>query len=303
MTQCGMSRPAGAPRVTYRATTGPASRDTRHTGIAGRVRAVAGACFHGETDMAVDDPGAIAGWTGRRQMATSRRTARARAGTMDGNGPAGRRGLWARNAAPARPAPAAAPQRGAGAGRMRAALMALLLAVAGLATAPAWPGPPCRLAPGQDEQRAGNAGCLVRVGERMLVLQHRWGGYLGIPGGRGRAGESAQCTAHRETWEETGLDVEVGQLLMGFVNGFSVFACRSTEPVPRDADIPLPDHATNEISGVLLRHPDDIDADDWRFPSQWGTIRALFLLVPDSAEPVAGPGVDSRHNPGGKDSP
>jgi 8-oxo-dGTP pyrophosphatase MutT (NUDIX family) len=159
----------------------------------------------------------------------------------------------------------------------------VLLPVLALAPPPAGGAPPCRLQPGIDDQHAGNAGCLVRVGDRMLVLRHRWGGYLGLPGGRSDPGETARCTAHRETWEETGLDVEVGQLLMGFVNGFSVFACRTAEPLPADAELELPDHATNEVRALMLSNPDDISAEDWRFPSQWGPIRAIFLLVPDSA--------------------
>ena len=47
---------------------------------------------------------------------------------------------------------------------------------------------------------------------KMLVVDSRRGG-LTPPGGKMKKGESAQCTAHRETLEETGLDLKPGELL------------------------------------------------------------------------------------------
>ena len=79
--------------------------------------------------------------------------------------------------------------------------------------------PPCRTAVEQPEF-AFAAGCLVRQGDRMLVVRHRFGGKLGVPAGRATSGENAQCVAHRETWEETGVDVVVHGLLRRFGNGF-----------------------------------------------------------------------------------
>ncbi|WP_366492917.1 NUDIX hydrolase [Alcanivorax sp.] len=49
-----------------------------------------------------------------------------------------------------------------------------------------------------------NAGCLIIQNDKVLLLSHRWGDKLGVPGGTLEDGELAQCTAWRETREETG---------------------------------------------------------------------------------------------------
>lgn len=69
-----------------------------------------------------------------------------------------------------------------------------------------------------------SAGCLAVVHGKVLVVGSRNGGVT-PPGGSTRSGESAQCTAHRETWEETGLDLLPRQLLKVFDTGFHLYHC------------------------------------------------------------------------------
>ncbi len=80
--------------------------------------------------------------------------------------------------------------------------------------------PTCRVAAGLEDGRRGDSGCVIIDDASLLVIRHRLGGKLGLPGGAAAAGESAQCTAHRETWEETGLDVRVGRFLGRLDTGF-----------------------------------------------------------------------------------
>ena len=67
----------------------------------------------------------------------------------------------------------------------------------------------CPRVPGQEDDRRANAGCLIIQDDKVLLLTHRWGGKLGVPGGTREDGELAQCTAWRETREETGVAVTV----------------------------------------------------------------------------------------------
>lgn len=79
------------------------------------------------------------------------------------------------------------------------------LGVAGCADAP-----PCRIVPEYTDSARGNAACLIRREDEVLAIRHRFSDRLDLPGGRSDGIETGQCTAHRETWEETGLNVVVG---------------------------------------------------------------------------------------------
>jgi len=136
--------------------------------------------------------------------------------------------------------------------------------------------PPCRTAVEQPEF-AFAAGCLVRQGDRMLVVRHRFGGKLGFPAGRATSGENAQCVAHRETWEETGVDVVVHDLLKRFGNGFALYRCVSVDgPPARGAELEVPPSGRNEVSEVLWIDPHTTRAADWRFPRDYPEILRWF---------------------------
>lgn len=136
--------------------------------------------------------------------------------------------------------------------------------------------PPCRTAVDEPEF-AFAAGCLVRQGDRMLVVRHRYGGGLGVPGGRAGSGENAQCVAHRETWEETGVDVVVHELVKRFGNGFALYRCVPAEDAATGADeIEVPATGRNEITRVMWIDPRSTEASDWRFPRDYPEILRLL---------------------------
>ncbi|MBM7564914.1 NUDIX hydrolase [Paenibacillus sacheonensis] len=59
----------------------------------------------------------------------------------------------------------------------------------------------------------GAAAVIVDAEGRILLVKHSYGkNNWDLPGGKSEANESAQQTAAREVLEETGLNVEVGQL-------------------------------------------------------------------------------------------
>lgn len=161
------------------------------------------------------------------------------------------------------------------AGRGRRLAVALLAGVAGAAALAAQP-PACRTAL-DDGDFAFAAGCFIQHGERLLVVRHRFGGRLGVPAGRARDGESAQCVAHRETFEETGIAVIVHGKLRQFANGLALYRC---EPVAGDvfdaASLPVPASGRNEISAVLWIDPRDTRPEAWRFPRDYPVLRRLI---------------------------
>jgi 8-oxo-dGTP pyrophosphatase MutT (NUDIX family) len=122
----------------------------------------------------------------------------------------------------------------------------------------------------------GNAGCLIQSQGRTLLLVHRPGGQLGFPGGTAQSGESAQRTAQRETWEETGLDVDVRSLVMAFDNGFLLFECTPNALFSKVSAPPLPSWAKNEISEMVWADLDSIDPGGWRFPEQLEEVKSTL---------------------------
>ncbi len=133
----------------------------------------------------------------------------------------------------------------------------------------------CPRVPGQEDDRRANAGCLIVEGDKVLLLTHRWGGKLGVPGGTLEPEELAQCTAHRETLEETGVRVVVGERLQVMKNGFHLYRCMPAESLPEEAPLPLPAAARLEISDIGWYSLADLRRADWRFAYQFD----LFLQV------------------------
>lgn len=85
---------------------------------------------------------------------------------------------------------------------------------------------------------------LVTDGQRLLLVKQNYGQRLwALPGGLSEPGEQLAETARREVREETGLDVEIGDLVAVADRGFIVlfvFAAHSEngrEPAPQDDEI------------------------------------------------------------------
>jgi 8-oxo-dGTP diphosphatase len=138
---------------------------------------------------------------------------------------------------------------------------------------------------------------LVTDGPRLLLVKQNYGQRLwALPGGLSEPGEQLADTARREVREETGLDVEIGDLVAVADRGFIVlfvFAARRDshgggDPVPQDDEIDalgwftagdldgLADNAyalARELGTAWLREPDKrgltggtISGPDGRYP-------------------------------------
>lgn len=119
-------------------------------------------------------------------------------------------------------------------------------------------------------QYAPSAGCLTLVHNRLLVVESSFGG-ITPPGGKSKKGESAQCAAHRETWEETGLDLLPRQLLQVFDTGFHLYYCEIHAGSGGIESGPL-----HEVRRGFWLSLDDFNAVEWRFQGQG---EALLKLI------------------------
>ncbi|MZI93889.1 NUDIX domain-containing protein [Vibrio sp. CAIM 722] len=127
--------------------------------------------------------------------------------------------------------------------------------------------------------------CLIRAGDQLVVVKELITHTLSLPGGMIEQGESARLAAQRETWEETGLVVDIKAKLGETETGI-FFDCVSQSNLlvyQQDNNeggntLPAwvaPDYGI-ETSGAMLIAPNRVDAADYRFPEQWPMIKHFF---------------------------
>jgi 8-oxo-dGTP pyrophosphatase MutT (NUDIX family) len=120
--------------------------------------------------------------------------------------------------------------------------------------------PPCPFEGKGDA--APSAGCFTTKGRTLLMVQGL-NGKISLPGGSSQPGEAAQCTAYRETWEETGLHLLPGERLAIFDTGFHLYRCEQNgssgviDPPPR-----------MEVLDAFYLGSEEFGDYEWRFPDQ-----------------------------------
>ena len=122
--------------------------------------------------------------------------------------------------------------------------------------------PDCTVIGATATSKQGSASCAAVHEGRLLVIRHLYSGKLDLPGGRGKAGETAQCTAHRETWEETGIDVNVHEAVAVAGN---VFRCVPVSHQSAGEDPTLHWWSRTEVTAVYWMELDAISPEQWRY--------------------------------------
>lgn len=129
--------------------------------------------------------------------------------------------------------------------------------------------PPCPYTGVPDH--APSAGCLITVHGKMLVVDSIHGG-VSPPGGKSKEGESAQCTAHRETYEETGLNLIPGELVAVLDTGFHLYYC---EIVADSGQVEM--GQWQEVTGWRWLPISEFEQVKWRYDGQGAIMRRLFM--------------------------
>lgn len=128
-----------------------------------------------------------------------------------------------------------------------------------------------------------NAACIIRLDGKLLTITHRLSGKYDVPGGTSDHTETPQCTAHRETWEETGFNVEVGEQLGLNKNGMQYYSCILSGNFSGELQtFPVPEWSKSEVESIQLIDPFAIKDKQWRFENRLVQLRRMFNQVPDS---------------------
>lgn len=136
--------------------------------------------------------------------------------------------------------------------------------------------------------------CLLRADDKLVMVDETLTGKLSLPGGTIERGEKPALTAQRETWEETGLVVTVGERL-GYTDTAVIYSCVTDSDVISyrfknslggyELPVWFAPHYGVEISSAMLIDPEEVIPDAYRYSEQWQTIRHLFSGVEN--QPVA----------------
>lgn len=128
--------------------------------------------------------------------------------------------------------------------------------------------------------------CVVRADNQIVLVDELITGQLSLPGGTVVSGEDPAIAAQRETWEEAGLSVTVGDVL-GYTDSAVIYDCISdSEVISYQArnelggfELPIwfAPHYGVEVSRAMLLPPTTLPANQYRYPEQWSEINELFL--------------------------
>jgi hypothetical protein len=142
------------------------------------------------------------------------------------------------------------------------------------------PPPACRIAQAFNADYVGPAGCLIRAQSTLLVIKHKDTGQYDLPYGDPISEESAQCTAHRHTWQQTGLNIDVGQLLGVTQSGTMLYSCKiSGGFTSEDSPLKPPSWADKNIQTIEFINPFDTRHDVWRQSNNLVIYRDGFVTI------------------------
>lgn len=142
----------------------------------------------------------------------------------------------------------------------------------------------------QDDSEIKGAVCVIRSGERVVMIDEIITKKLSLPGGGVTAGENPKMAAEREVWEETGLVVSANKELARVDNAI-IYDCVSDSDIiafqynnALDGNV-LPSwfapHYGVEVASAMLIDPRQVSPSRYRFPGQLEWLRGAVLLASD----------------------
>ncbi len=127
--------------------------------------------------------------------------------------------------------------------------------------------------------------CVVKADNKLVLIHEILTNRISLPGGTIIEGESPKAAAQRETWEETGLVVTVGQEL-GRVDTAVFFDCVSDSEIiafsmdnsmgGNQLPIWFAPHYGVETASAMLLSPELLPESLYRYPEQWQEVVRKF---------------------------
>ncbi|WP_165311428.1 bifunctional NUDIX hydrolase/phosphatase PAP2 family protein [Vibrio ziniensis] len=127
--------------------------------------------------------------------------------------------------------------------------------------------------------------CVIKADDKLVLVNEIITKRLSVPGGTIRPGEPPERAAQRETWEETGIVVAVGDEL-GRTDKAVFFDCVSSSEIIAyqhqnligGHELPIwfaPDYGI-EVSSATLVDPSYVDSHKYRYPDEWQSTIDMF---------------------------
>lgn len=134
--------------------------------------------------------------------------------------------------------------------------------------------------------------CIVRADDKLVLIHEILTNKISLPGGTVIEGESPKLAAQRETWEETGLVVTVGEELgrtdtavfYDCVSDSEVIAFSMTNTLDgNELPIWFAPHYGVEVASAMIANPSNMSASLYRYPAQWKEVAEFYSRATDQS--------------------
>ena len=124
------------------------------------------------------------------------------------------------------------------------------------------------------------AACLIKLDGKLVALQTNHNEQWLLPHQRLQSHLSAQCTAHQAAWTNTGLNVEVNQLLYVDEQNTHFYACVLTDNYALALrTMEVPPWAKRSVTNIALVDPFATQDNDWNENLKLIEIRQAFTQI------------------------
>ncbi|MFW8590604.1 hypothetical protein ACOI22_07375 [Glaciecola sp. 2405UD65-10] len=140
-----------------------------------------------------------------------------------------------------------------------------------------WPEPSCRVKTNYISNHQGAGACIVRLNNRLLAMKLDNSLY-DLPSSHSISPISAQCSAHNTLWLQTGLNVEVEDVVGLQADGTWLFGCHLEAGFDGSESAFMPsDTSRPEVEHIEFVDPFTLDMYDWDKPDQFIVVRDAFV--------------------------